>query len=1213
MYDFKDVFISYGRADSKSFAFKLHDQLVEQGKRVWFDQKDIPLGVDFQEQIDDGIEKAHNFIFVIAPHSVKSQYCLKEILLAVKQNKRIIPILHVEPSDCWDKMHPTIAKLNWIYFREEYDDFDKSFEGLIQLLDNHSQYVFQHTYFLNRALEWERNQNQNNFLLKGQERIEAQEWLQTKFETEQPPCEPTELHAQYICEAKKNAESYATDVFLSAVPTDSEYQKVVQNWLNRKALSTWTPESDIQKGVNYDEAVKRGIESATNILFFISPDSVVNPEKQEELNYAKKLNKRIIPLLVKAVPYAERPPEIRALPVIDFTDNQLPDNNDRRERSDLQKDLDDILNEVLIHHDYYHTHKTVLIRALQWEKQSENPGVLLRGWHLQTVWSWLKLAGKDSLMPALPIQAQFIQESLRKRAELETDIYLCYSPHDTDFVQKINNSLESQGKITWFDKEYISQEHLEKESFEGIEQAHIFIYIISPNSVDSESCQAEIDYALSLNKKIIPVSYIPVHQSDMPVGMAGIPIIECTSENNFQTAFGAIVRLIDTDSEYLKSHTKWLKEAMAWEKSERSSDLLLRGSEYSLARAWLEDAQVNHKNPKPTDLQIEYIQAAESAILAAEMAERQRQAHLLKLEQAKVKRTRIFAIFVALLALGSIYLAWRSYDNKIKATNAKIAADSAKTQAIDALGKAKIAKEEAEKQRIEAEKQRDSARIAQREANTQRREAERQRDNAERAEQEARLQKGQAIFQKQQAEEQRDNAEKAKTAAANASNIANLARAEAIVEKNKADKLYMLSQAKILSVKAIQHLQDSVELSANLALHGYFLNQQHGGDDNTENYSALYHTLKNLHQKKDSFKIATDSRYSIRTLSYNPDNQIFVTGREDGKLLIWDEKTTSNIPKITEISLGNYRIRSTDFALNGSHLWVTTTQGGLFLIHLQKPRQKNIPLHQENGIINRVRSFQLNQQEFVVICCQNSLKIFQVTGKTNNPDIQLIQEIQTSAPHIAFDDVAVCTASSDKYLTAGQSDGVMRIWDLNANIPHQFLTNERQLRINKSITAVALSPNGKYFAVGSKEGFVGYGYANQANLFEVKTALLGHTSQITELTFDAQSQRLASACLDQTSRLWNFASKGNANESALIFRESNRWVWGAKFTRKGARLVTVTEGGYIHLWATESRILAEKLCEEMDNRKIWRMSPKALEKYVKREVKYRKPNCLTQY
>jgi len=68
--EFDDVFISYGRRHSKSFATKLHDTLISEHYAVWFDQNDIPLGVDFQEQINEGISRAHNFVFIISPHEV---------------------------------------------------------------------------------------------------------------------------------------------------------------------------------------------------------------------------------------------------------------------------------------------------------------------------------------------------------------------------------------------------------------------------------------------------------------------------------------------------------------------------------------------------------------------------------------------------------------------------------------------------------------------------------------------------------------------------------------------------------------------------------------------------------------------------------------------------------------------------------------------------------------------------------------------------------------------------------------------------------------------------------------------------------------------------------------------------------------------------------------------------------------------------------------
>ncbi len=168
--NYKDIFISYGRAESKYFASQLHDLLTEKGYKVWFDQNDIPLAVDFQDQIDEGIEKSDNFIFVIAPHSIRSPYCEKEIELAIKYSKRIIPILHIEPSGEMinEFMDSSIKKRNWLYMRQafeegknqnEWSDIDsreEGYEGLFSILESHKKYVRRHTELLHTALEWEK-------------------------------------------------------------------------------------------------------------------------------------------------------------------------------------------------------------------------------------------------------------------------------------------------------------------------------------------------------------------------------------------------------------------------------------------------------------------------------------------------------------------------------------------------------------------------------------------------------------------------------------------------------------------------------------------------------------------------------------------------------------------------------------------------------------------------------------------------------------------------------------------------------------------------------------------------------------------------------------------------------------------------------------------------------------------------------------------------
>ncbi|MGK7876766.1 MAG: toll/interleukin-1 receptor domain-containing protein, partial [Xenococcaceae cyanobacterium] len=175
--NFYDAFISYGRADSKPFAIKLHERLTAQGLNVWFDQEDIEDSVKWQKEIDKGIEKTHNFIFIVAPHAVKSPYCRAEIELAVKYNKRLIPLLHIEPSDCWDKVHPAIGEIQFIPFQEGINDFESSFNRLLNSLRKYANYIEQHTNFLVKALDWSRNHKQTNYLLIGEELTQAESWL----------------------------------------------------------------------------------------------------------------------------------------------------------------------------------------------------------------------------------------------------------------------------------------------------------------------------------------------------------------------------------------------------------------------------------------------------------------------------------------------------------------------------------------------------------------------------------------------------------------------------------------------------------------------------------------------------------------------------------------------------------------------------------------------------------------------------------------------------------------------------------------------------------------------------------------------------------------------------------------------------------------------------------------------------------------------------
>ncbi|MEM9808186.1 MAG: TIR domain-containing protein, partial [Cyanobacteria bacterium P01_D01_bin.56] len=643
MGDFYDVFISYGRADSKVFVVNLCQQLKDAGYRVWCDFNDIPLGVDFQNQIDSGIEKSHNFVFVIAPHSINSPYCAKEIELALRHGKRIIPILHVEQisrgiwqgrnpegtdaqwqtyqekglHSSFPNMHPSIGKINWVYMREQEDDFTASFKGLEELFQRHQGYVQQHTQLLNGALVWQRQQRQTEFLLLGETRQGAETWLKQRFKDGQAPCVPTDLHCEFITESIKNAHNNMTEVFLAYAQPDTQVMHTIRRSLRRQGLTVWSNQTDIATGDAFKRAVARGIEEADNLVYLLSPDSLKSKYCQQELNYALALNKRVIPVLVSPLKSAIPPKELADLQYIDLTDNV--------DATDYCSDESELIK--TLNHDavYYEQHKTLLVKALKWKRQQQNSSVLLRGYDLRHGEAWIKTATSRSLHPATNYHRDFIQESLNHPPPASIDVFISYSSADADIARRVNNALQSQGKTTWFDQESIAAGtvNFQKEIYQGIEVSDNFLFVLSPRSVSSPYCKQEVDHAARFNKRFVTILHQPVDTADLHSELAKVQWLDFSQQRgNFTTHFNHLVRILDTDRDYVQSHTKWLQRALEWLQKDQSQDLLLRGAESAIATQWLQTAQ--QKTPAVTSEQQQFITASQQALKAEARRDKRR-------------------------------------------------------------------------------------------------------------------------------------------------------------------------------------------------------------------------------------------------------------------------------------------------------------------------------------------------------------------------------------------------------------------------------------------------------------------------------------------------------------------------------------------------------------------------------------------------------------
>jgi hypothetical protein len=661
---FTSAFISYSRRNL-AFARKLYNRLESDDWDIWFDQEDIPPGVDFQEEIEEGIRCTDNFIFIISPDSVVSRYCRMEIEIAVKYHKRIIPLLNVdlEKDEEWAALHPSVGRINWLFFVEE-DDFDKSYRSLLSIMESHQDYVHQHTLLLFHAIEWQKSGRDERLILTRDLRSSAHKWLKTTF-VGQAPCTPTKLHCEFIAQSQKSAQNGSCDVFLGQLPYFNELREKVRLSLLRVGLTTWTHEFDIKPGAGSRVSIDTGIELSDNVVFFINRDSIADEKSLKEVEYAISLEKRIIPIVLEFVAETEFPEYLKELQKISFENlvsTQSVFINNTPEFALLLGILES-------EKDYLNTHKILLNQALKWKRNREIPSLLLTGRALELAKAWLATAQNKSAYRATTLHSEFIQKSITDTIGLQAEIYLSYSRNDSEYARKINEELQLAGRITWFDQENVSQSELHHENIDACLNV---LFIFSKQSLDSKFCLQEIEYAFSKHKKII-VLQIEDTQNVVPLEIKIFNILNVIGLSTSETLQRLLVEL-DSNREYLELFARWQQKANQWKASGKNPEFLLRAAEMKEAKAWYKQALDNETQPKPTDTIALYLDESEMLIMVQKELEDKRQNELLHLEMQKARTEQRFqrlltlASTVVLLGIGLFAVfSYRAYHNS-KAT-----------------------------------------------------------------------------------------------------------------------------------------------------------------------------------------------------------------------------------------------------------------------------------------------------------------------------------------------------------------------------------------------------------------------------------------------------------------------------------------------------------------------------------------------------------------
>ena len=110
------------------------------------------------------------------------------------------------------------------------------------------------------------------------------------------------------------------DVFVSYSRRDVAFVRRLVESIEDRGKQVWLDTEGIADGEVFPQAIRSAIEQSDAFVFVITPAAVESAYCDQEVDYARELNKRIVPVLRDPVPDPDLPKEIRDRNWIRFTD-----------------------------------------------------------------------------------------------------------------------------------------------------------------------------------------------------------------------------------------------------------------------------------------------------------------------------------------------------------------------------------------------------------------------------------------------------------------------------------------------------------------------------------------------------------------------------------------------------------------------------------------------------------------------------------------------------------------------------------------------------------------------------------------------------------------------------------------------------------------------------------------------------------------------------
>lgn len=193
-------------------------------------------------------------------------------------------------------------------------------------------------------------------------------------------------------------------------------------------------------------------------------------------------------------------------------------------------------------------------------------------------------------------------------------VFISYSRADQDFATQLRTVLDVAGFDAYTDlRDLAAAEEWQQRLSRMVVQADTVLLVLSDESLRSERVNWEMEQALRLAKRLLPVvrrdgGRGPSAEHLLPEPLRRLNFVYFDS-SSFGEAIAGIVTAIRTDAAWIQKRTALDELVRRWREQDRPDPSLPTGAELTGYLDWLEQRPVTA--PAPSARQVEFIRAAE--------------------------------------------------------------------------------------------------------------------------------------------------------------------------------------------------------------------------------------------------------------------------------------------------------------------------------------------------------------------------------------------------------------------------------------------------------------------------------------------------------------------------------------------------------------------------------------------------------------------------